>query len=150
MTLIWYGHAASMENKISCDSARTDSPVQKLTSDAVIEVVMLTSSIISESSKFFSHGLMLLVYPFSGQHWNSICISSPSSPSHRVNWLPSARTDTEGHASKIYVTGLLPSTNSFNKPFISRVILYWLWKAKMVPFHIDFFKNIKIALRFTL
>ncbi|KAL8518114.1 hypothetical protein ACS0TY_009410 [Phlomoides rotata] len=32
---------ASMENKISCDSSRTDSPVQKLTSDAVIEVVML-------------------------------------------------------------------------------------------------------------
>ncbi|KAL1542356.1 hypothetical protein AAHA92_26460 [Salvia divinorum] len=29
---------ASMENKISCDSPRSDSPVQKLTSDAVIEV----------------------------------------------------------------------------------------------------------------
>ncbi|GER45731.1 hypothetical protein STAS_22705 [Striga asiatica] len=38
LTLIWYGHAASMENKISCDSTRDDSPVQKLTSDAVIEV----------------------------------------------------------------------------------------------------------------
>lgn len=29
---------ASMENKISCDSTRSDSPVQNLTSDAVIEV----------------------------------------------------------------------------------------------------------------
>ncbi|KAG6402224.1 hypothetical protein SASPL_139100 [Salvia splendens] len=29
---------ASMENKISCDSPRSDSPVQKLTSNAVIEV----------------------------------------------------------------------------------------------------------------
>lgn len=27
-----------MENKISCDSTRSDSPVQNLTSDAVIEV----------------------------------------------------------------------------------------------------------------
>ncbi|KAK6137875.1 hypothetical protein DH2020_028383 [Rehmannia glutinosa] len=38
LTLIWYGHAASMENMISCDSTRDNSPVQKLTSDAVIEV----------------------------------------------------------------------------------------------------------------
>lgn len=41
LTLIWYGHAASMENKISCDSTRSDSPVQNLTSDAVIEVMEL-------------------------------------------------------------------------------------------------------------
>ncbi|GFQ04038.1 hypothetical protein PHJA_002547700 [Phtheirospermum japonicum] len=33
-----YRHAASMENKISCDSTGDNSTVQKLTSDAVIEV----------------------------------------------------------------------------------------------------------------
>lgn len=47
LTLIWYGHAASMENKISCDSKQSDSKVQRLTSDAVIEVMIqkcLTSS----------------------------------------------------------------------------------------------------------
>lgn len=41
MTLISYGHAASMVNRISCDSKQNNSSVQRLTSDTVIEVVIV-------------------------------------------------------------------------------------------------------------
>lgn len=65
LTLIWYGHAASMENKISCDSTRSDSPVQNLTSDAVIEVMALCANgshqLLHIVRLFFLHGLMLMM-----------------------------------------------------------------------------------------
>lgn len=38
LTLIWYGNAAFMVNKISCDSSGSNSLVQQLTSDTIIEV----------------------------------------------------------------------------------------------------------------
>ncbi|CAN1149375.1 hypothetical protein LINPERHAP2_LOCUS16987 [Linum perenne] len=38
LTLIWYGNAASMVNRISCDTNQSNSSGQQLTSDAVIEV----------------------------------------------------------------------------------------------------------------
>ncbi|KAL4576795.1 hypothetical protein LXL04_012895 [Taraxacum kok-saghyz] len=38
LTLVSYGHAASMVNRISCDTNQSDSSMQKLTSDTVIEV----------------------------------------------------------------------------------------------------------------
>lgn len=38
--IIWCGHAAFMENKISCDSNERDLSEQKLTSEAVIEVMV--------------------------------------------------------------------------------------------------------------
>ncbi|GAB4855012.1 hypothetical protein Ancab_023599 [Ancistrocladus abbreviatus] len=40
LTLISYGNAASMVNQISCDSNRSNSLMQQLTSDAVIEVAI--------------------------------------------------------------------------------------------------------------
>lgn len=36
--MIWYGNAASMVNRISCDREQSISGIQQLTSDAVIEV----------------------------------------------------------------------------------------------------------------
>ena len=44
LTLIWYGNAASMVNQISCGSNKNNSLVQQLTSDAVIEVMILKCS----------------------------------------------------------------------------------------------------------
>jgi hypothetical protein len=41
LTLIWYGNAASMVNRISCESNQNNSLVQQLTSDTVIEVTIL-------------------------------------------------------------------------------------------------------------
>ncbi|KAF5941363.1 hypothetical protein HYC85_022530 [Camellia sinensis] len=38
LTLIWCGHAASMVNRVSCDSKQSDSSVDELTSDTAIEV----------------------------------------------------------------------------------------------------------------
>ncbi|KAM0068776.1 hypothetical protein Hdeb2414_s0002g00076891 [Helianthus debilis subsp. tardiflorus] len=38
LTLVWYGHAASMVNRISCDSNQSSSSMQELTSESVIEV----------------------------------------------------------------------------------------------------------------
>lgn len=41
LTLIWYGNAASMVNHISCESNKSNSLGQQLTSDTVIEVMIL-------------------------------------------------------------------------------------------------------------
>lgn len=41
LTLIWYGNAASMVNRISCESNQNNSLAQQLTSDTVIEVMIL-------------------------------------------------------------------------------------------------------------
>ncbi|KVI09666.1 Protein of unknown function DUF1997 [Cynara cardunculus var. scolymus] len=38
LTLVWYGHAASMVNRISCDRNQSNSSMQELKSDTVIEV----------------------------------------------------------------------------------------------------------------
>uniref|UniRef100_A0A803MGW3 Uncharacterized protein n=1 Tax=Chenopodium quinoa TaxID=63459 RepID=A0A803MGW3_CHEQI len=38
LTLVWYGNAASMVNRISCGVEQSNSEIQQLTSDAVIEV----------------------------------------------------------------------------------------------------------------
>ncbi|KAJ8433320.1 hypothetical protein Cgig2_012888 [Carnegiea gigantea] len=38
LTLVWYGNAAYMVNRISCDTQQSNSTVQLLTSDTVIEV----------------------------------------------------------------------------------------------------------------
>lgn len=40
LTLAWFGNAAFMVNKISCNSSQGNSSVQQLTSDAIIEVLM--------------------------------------------------------------------------------------------------------------
>lgn len=109
LTLIWYGHAASMENKISCDSTKSDSPVQQLSSDATIEVLTVAWSPLLLFIRNFDLLIRLFMISFfyiSGEYWGTVCFSTNSNTIHWISWHPGPGTDIEDHASAVYGTGM--------------------------------------------